>query len=281
VPRTRITIVVSDHGFALGERGHVKKYVPWRFASRAPFLVHDSRLEASATVFTAQAWTKPVSLLDVFPTLLDGLCTGLTNANNDGTPLDNCRDQGLYLSGRSLWPIVARDANSGAIDTTATVAHGSYYSVRAVYYPNDASSFVKYGPAVDHTECYANSTAQTTPLTGACVEGVTLANGYDHFAALQAVTKFDWWPNKLLLCVAMLAHALLGAGWLLGLGLFVVGRSRCVARANPLWPKGLPPRSRAAAVTVTGRAGEAATAAAIRTQVGLIRALPESHAGFI
>ena len=207
--------MISDHGFGLGERGHVKKYVPWRFSSRAPFLVHDSRLEAAAAAdLTARAWAKPVSFLDVFPTLLDGLCTDTLGSGEGSASVENCRDQSLYLSGRSLWPIVARDADSEAIETFATVEHGTYYFVRAVYYPDGISSFVKYGPDSDHTECYANSTTQELPLEGVCEEGSTLAT-FDHGAALRAVTKFDVWFNKPLLCVAMFAHLLLGVGWLL------------------------------------------------------------------
>lgn len=214
MPRPRITVVISDHGFGLGERGHVKKYVPWRMSSRAPFLVHDARLEAASGVdLSARAWVKPVSFLDVFPTLLDGLCSDTFGSEDGSASLANCQDQSLYLSGRSLWPIVARESDSEAIETFATVEHGTFYFVRAVYYPDGISSFVKYGPDADHTECYANSTTQEVPLNGACEEGSTLA-AFDHAAALRAVTKFDVWFNKPLLCVAMLAHLLLGVGWL-------------------------------------------------------------------
>lgn len=193
VDRPRVTVIISDHGFALGERGHVKKYVPWRLVARAPFMIHDSRIQANS----ARTWDRPVSFLSLFPTLLDGICSGRN--------LTNCRDRSLYLSGQSLWPIINREETSDDLETMATVAHAQYVGVRAAY--SSKGSIVKYGPSSENFECFDwNDTAQHQPLD-ACENGRAIP-GYQE--AFRAVTKFDYFPNKPLLSVAALAHALLG-----------------------------------------------------------------------
>jgi arylsulfatase A-like enzyme len=198
VDRPRITIVISDHGFGLGERGHIKKYVPWRFVSRAPFMIHDSRIEAAST----RTWISPVSFLSLFPTLIDGICSGRS--------LANCRDRSLYLSDQSLWSIVDRDEDADELETTATVAHAQYVGVRAVY--SSKGSLIKYGPTSENTECFGlNDTKQQRPLD-TCVEGRTFSFDQD---AYRSVTKFDFFPNKLLLSVAVLAHALISIFFIL------------------------------------------------------------------
>jgi arylsulfatase A-like enzyme len=193
VDRPRITIIISDHGFALGERGHIKKYVPWRLAARAPFMIHDSRIQATS----ARTWDRPVSFLSLFPTLIDGLCSGRN--------ITNCRDRSLYLSGQSLWPIVNREESSDNLETMATVAHAQYVGVRAAY--SSKGSTVKYGPSSENFECFeSNDTKQQRPL-GECDDGRT-SPGYRE--AFREVTKFDFFPNKPLLAVVFVAHALIG-----------------------------------------------------------------------
>lgn len=69
-PHHRNTIVVlwSDHGYSLGEKQHWRKFALWEDVTRSVLLVNDTREPASG-----QQIEQPVSLLDIYPTLLS-LC---------------------------------------------------------------------------------------------------------------------------------------------------------------------------------------------------------------
>ena len=67
-PHTGSTIIVlwSDHGYHLGEKNHWEKFALWEKATRVPLvLVAPGRADPGTVVET------PVSLLDLYPTLLD------------------------------------------------------------------------------------------------------------------------------------------------------------------------------------------------------------------
>jgi iduronate 2-sulfatase len=79
-----IVILTSDHGWHLGEKDHLYKNSPWEEAGRVPFIVRAPGVSQSGSRPAA-----PISLIDLYPTLLD-LC-GLTNdnrKNSGGRPLD-------------------------------------------------------------------------------------------------------------------------------------------------------------------------------------------------
>jgi arylsulfatase A-like enzyme len=87
-PRASRTIVVlwSDHGFHLGEKLHWRKSTLWEESTRVPLIVQAPRLGRPGA-----PCGRPVSLVDVYPTLLD-LCG-----------LSPCGD----LEGVSLAPLLA------------------------------------------------------------------------------------------------------------------------------------------------------------------------------
>ena len=69
-PYRENTIIVlwSDHGFHLGEKRHWEKFALWEKSTRSPFIVVDPAATTSGSVCRA-----PVSLLDLYPTLIE-LC---------------------------------------------------------------------------------------------------------------------------------------------------------------------------------------------------------------
>lgn len=66
-PRKRETyiILVSDHGWHLGEKKHWSKCALWEQTTRIPFIVNGSGIEPGLIC------RQPVSLIDVYPSLLD------------------------------------------------------------------------------------------------------------------------------------------------------------------------------------------------------------------
>lgn len=75
------TVVVfwSDHGWHLGEKGHWHKSTLWEEATRVPLII-------SAPKIAAAKCARPVSLVDLFPTLID-LCDLPEVASHDGVSL--------------------------------------------------------------------------------------------------------------------------------------------------------------------------------------------------
>lgn len=85
-----VFIVVSDHGFSLGQKRHWKKVSLWDNVVRIPMIVFDPRVKGGQTVKSS------VSLLDLFPTILDIA----------GVEHPSYGDGSTYLDGRSLQPLL-------------------------------------------------------------------------------------------------------------------------------------------------------------------------------
>jgi iduronate 2-sulfatase len=79
-----IVILTSDHGWNLGEKDHLYKNSPWEESGRVPLLIRAPGVSQPGGQPGA-----PVSLIDLYPTLVD-LCglTGDTRKNDQGRPLD-------------------------------------------------------------------------------------------------------------------------------------------------------------------------------------------------
>ena len=74
-----IVVLWSDHGWHLGEKNHWHKTTLWDEATRVPFII-------SAPGFAASRCSKPVSLVDLYPTLLE-LCGFPPIKRHDGVSL--------------------------------------------------------------------------------------------------------------------------------------------------------------------------------------------------
>ncbi len=62
-----IVVLFSDHGWHLGEKGHWRKATLWEEVTRVPLIISGAGISGGGTC------TEPVSLLDIYPTLID-LC---------------------------------------------------------------------------------------------------------------------------------------------------------------------------------------------------------------
>ena len=87
-----IIVFVSDHGWTLGEKDHIYKNSPWEESTRVPLTIRAPGLTKPNTKVN-----HPVSLIDVYPTLLE--LAGL-----DNNTIKN--DKGKSLDGFSLKPFL-------------------------------------------------------------------------------------------------------------------------------------------------------------------------------
>lgn len=79
-----VVIFTSDHGWGMGEKGYLYKNSLWQESTRVPLIVRAPELGRSGA-----SCEVPVSLIDLYPTLID-LCglSGKTIKNHKGKPLD-------------------------------------------------------------------------------------------------------------------------------------------------------------------------------------------------
>ena len=102
-------ILWSDHGWHLGEKEHWGKWTGWERSTRVPLIVVPPRTQAAEFAAGGLRCHQPVSLLDLYPTLVE-LCT-LKGAG----PLD----------GQSLVPLLREPSRSTGRVVTTTFDRGN------------------------------------------------------------------------------------------------------------------------------------------------------------
>jgi len=86
-----IVVFTSDHGYNLGEKNNLFKNNLWQRSTQVPLIIYDPRTNKKQTISEA------VSLIDLYPTLMDYAQVKTDNRKND---------KGLPISGTSLKPLI-------------------------------------------------------------------------------------------------------------------------------------------------------------------------------
>jgi choline-sulfatase len=103
-------ILWSDHGWSLGEKEHWGKHVPWRECVRMPLIIVPPRNHAPKEFRPGTRCNAPVSLLDLYPTLIEAC----------GLP------KRVELEGRSLLPLIANPRARWSEAVVSTIGRGSH-----------------------------------------------------------------------------------------------------------------------------------------------------------
>jgi arylsulfatase A-like enzyme len=103
-------VVWSDHGWSLGEKEHWGKHVPWRESVRMPLIIVPPKGGAPAGFVAGTRCAAPVSLLDLYPTLVE-VC-GLPGREE--------------LEGRSLMPLIADVDGAWEEAVVTTIGRGTH-----------------------------------------------------------------------------------------------------------------------------------------------------------
>ena len=79
-------ILFSDHGYHIGEKDRVSKHSLWEESTRVPLVVVPAKLKAVGFKESGKACSKPVGLIDLYPTMLE-MCDLPPNKKNEGMSL--------------------------------------------------------------------------------------------------------------------------------------------------------------------------------------------------
>ena len=123
-----IVVIVSDHGWTMGEKEHIYKNSLWEESTRVPMLIRaPGKSKPNSKVY------HPVSLIDIYPTLLD--LAGLDNEtikNEKGKSLDGFSLK-PFLNNPELKDWEGPDAALSVVytsDKNAEIPSNHHYSVR-------------------------------------------------------------------------------------------------------------------------------------------------------
>ncbi len=103
-------ILWSDHGWSLGQKEHWGKHDPWKASLKVPFIIVPPKNNTSEGFMKGSSCPAPVSLLDIYPTLID-IC---------GLPVKK------ELEGQSLLPLVKEPESKWNEAVVASVGRGSH-----------------------------------------------------------------------------------------------------------------------------------------------------------
>ncbi|MEX0321786.1 MAG: sulfatase [Puniceicoccaceae bacterium] len=162
-----IVILTSDHGWNLGEKDYLFKNSPWEESDRVPFIVRAPGISHAGSRPVA-----PVSLIDIYPTLVD-LCglTGDTRKNDMGKPLDGSSIRPLLENPQSSeWagPDVAltmvkytKDDRNPQPPEAITDALYQHYSLRSEHF-----RYIRYNDGVEELYDHRNDPFEWNNLAG-------------------------------------------------------------------------------------------------------------------
>lgn len=103
-------VLWSDHGWQLGEKEHWGKFTPWERSTRVPLIIAPATNDTSIKFNASKPVRAPVSLLDVYPTVIEML--GL--------------EQRPDLDGSSMVKLLAGDTADWKKGAISTVGRGTH-----------------------------------------------------------------------------------------------------------------------------------------------------------
>ena len=129
-----IIIFTSDHGWQMGEKNYLFKNSPWEESARIPMIFKLPNQKGSKSI------SQPVSLIDIFPTLVD-----LCNLNGDHRKNSDGGDIGGY----SLKPLLYDNGKwkgpNGALTLVGNNGHTKSPNEQTYSYRTHQFRFIRYG----------------------------------------------------------------------------------------------------------------------------------------
>ncbi|NDV61879.1 sulfatase [Puniceicoccales bacterium CK1056] len=130
-----IVIFTSDHGYHMGEKSHLFKNSVWEESTRVPMVIAGPDIAVDAVC------TAPVSLIDLYPTLVDyGQLDQEPNARKNGKSLDGFTMRGLLENpSANKWEgppiaITALSSNKPLEINEPGAPEDQHYSIRSERY---------------------------------------------------------------------------------------------------------------------------------------------------
>jgi len=162
-----IIVLTSDHGWGMGEKDYLYKNSLWQESTRVPLILRAPGIGKPSGIVT-----QPVSLIDIYPTMID-LC-GL-----DDNTMKN--DRGHPLDGHSLKPLLEKPAQGKWSGPSSALT--ALYKWRMKYNPSQEN----YSLRTDNWRYirYENGKEELYSTREDPHEWTNLADHPDHTATLQ------------------------------------------------------------------------------------------------
>ena len=142
-----IIVFTSDHGWQMGEKDYLFKNSPWEESARIPLIIRNANSEITGKV------EHPVSLIDLYPTLID-LCA--LEGNN------KLNEQGGELGGFSLRPFLENpktdnwDGPNGALTLVGNYGKETPTEKQNFSYRTEKFRYIKYGNGAEELYDHKN-----------------------------------------------------------------------------------------------------------------------------
>lgn len=148
-------IFTSDHGWQMGEKNFLFKNSPWEENARIPLIFKVPGVKEGVIV------EQPVSLIDIFPTLID-LCE-LSG--------DHCiNNQGGDLGGYSMKPLLQKNGDwegpNGALTLIGNNGYGNSPEEQTYSYRTKRYRYIRYGDGSRELYDHSNDPNEWTNIAG-------------------------------------------------------------------------------------------------------------------
>jgi len=206
-----IIVVTSDHGWQMGQKDYLFKNSPWEESCRIPFVVRAPGVAKAGGIAE-----HPVSLIDLYPTLVD-LC-GLpreTRKNDDGAELDGHSVRPFLENPKggkwdgpegALSMIYIGELNKGHSAEEKNMLKNQHWSYRT-----DRWRYIRYNDGVEELYDHENDPREWTNLAGspehaaikqqlntqmqAMIGPIKKTSSALKAAPAPAKKKWDWFSN--------------------------------------------------------------------------------------
>lgn len=132
--KNTIVVFTADHGWQMGEKNYLFKNSPWEESTRIPLIIKTPKNKSGKV-------TQPVSLIDIFPTMVDVCHLEGSNKKNDA---------GGSLGGYSLKPYLSNPkadwkGPNGALSIIGNIGKNTTVEQQHISYRTVQYRYIKYG----------------------------------------------------------------------------------------------------------------------------------------
>ncbi|GAB1308906.1 hypothetical protein KH5_15890 [Urechidicola sp. KH5] len=129
-----IVVFTADHGWQMGEKDYLFKNSPWEESTRIPMIIKAPENNSGKV-------TQPISLIDIFPTMVD-VChlEGSNKKNEAGGTLGGYSLKPFFTNSKANW-----QGPSGALSIVGNIGKNTTLEQQHISYRTEQYRYIRYG----------------------------------------------------------------------------------------------------------------------------------------